>query len=181
VRRALFGLLPALAGCAALSGAPSLDDAQQVVAALKFPGSGAPSDLTVTGNFDRPDGGYSTGAPIAITVTASEPASIAVLRVLHNGETTIVFPNKTQPDAHAANGTIRVTIPAGPEGAELFEFLAAANGGSAWIFTRKPAAPSDYADLGSTTRAIITDLQTTFKGAPHGTVAVSHGAISVGG
>jgi hypothetical protein len=170
----------ALAGCATLSGTPTLNDAQQVVAALKFPGSGAPTDLTVTATLDHPDSDYRTGTPIGIAVSASQPASIAVLRVLRGGETTIIFPNKTQPDARAASGTVHVTIPAGPEGTVLFEFLAAKDG-AAWIFTRKPASGADYADLGSTSRAIVTDLETTFKGAPHGTVAVSHKAIKVGG
>jgi hypothetical protein len=178
MRQALFGLLLVLAGCAMLTGTPTLNDAQQVVAALKFPGSGAPTDLTVAGSFDRPDGDYRTGAPIAITVTASHPASIAVLRVLHSGQTTIVFPNRTQPDARAANGTIHVTIPAGPEGTQLFEFLAAADG-AAWVFSRKPGDGAEYADLGSTTRAIVTALQTAFKGAAHGTVDVSYKAIKV--
>jgi hypothetical protein len=75
---------------------------------------------------------------------------------------------------------VHVTVPAGPEGTELFEFIAATDG-TAWVFTKKPAAQSDYVDLGVTTRAIVTDLQTTFRHAERGTVAVSHAAIKVGG
>jgi hypothetical protein len=170
----------ALAGCGVVHNGPSLNDAQSAMALLKFTNSGSPDDLRVAAQFDRPDGAYKPGDPIGLTVTTSRPASIAVLRVVHSGETTIVFPSRMQPDAHAANGVAHLTLPAGPEGTELFEFIAATDG-TAWVFTRKPAAPSDYVDLGGTTRAIVTDLETTFRHAGRGTVAVSHQAIRIGG
>ncbi len=150
------------------------------MALLKFASNNTPIDLTVTGRFDRPDGGYKTGDPIGLTVTTNKPASIAVLRVMHSGDTTIVFPNRNQPDARSGNGAAHVTVPAGPEGTELFEFIAATDG-TAWVFTKKPAGSADYVDLGGATRAIVTDLETTFRHAERGTVAVSHAAIKVGG
>lgn len=169
----------ALAGCAVVHQGPSLNDAQNAMVQLKFTNNGAPSDLAVTGRFDRADGDYKTGDPIALTVTTNKPASVAVLRVLHSGDTQIVFPNRTQRDA-ASNGVIRVTVPAGPEGTELFEFIAAADP-TAWVFTKRPAPSADYVDLGGTTRAIVGDLETTFRHAARGTVAVSHQALKIGG
>lgn len=170
----------ALAGCAVVQTGPSLNDAQTAMSNLKFTNSGTAADLSVSGQFDRPDTAYKTGDPIGLTVITNKPASVAVLRVMHSGDTTIVFPNRTQPDARAADGVIHVTVPAGPGGTELFEFIAAIDG-TAWIFTRKPAAGADYADLGSTTRAIVSDLETTFRHATRGSVAVSHAAIKIGG
>jgi hypothetical protein len=168
----------ALTGCSVVHRGPTLNDAQEAVALLKFTNNNAPTDLSVTGQFDRPDGDYKTGDPITLTVTASKPASIAVLRVMRSGDTTIVFPNRSQPDAHVANGVARLTVPAGPEGTELYEFIASTDG-AAWVFTKKPEGSSDYAGLGSTTRATVTNLQTTFRNAERGTVAVSHAAIKV--
>jgi hypothetical protein len=178
-RLALF-LALALTGCAVVHQGPSLNDAQTAVTLLKITNNGLSTDLTVTGRLDRLDSDYKTGDPIALTVTANKPAWVAVLRVMHTGDTTIVFPNRTQPDARAANGVVHVTVPAGPEGTELFEFIAATDG-TAWVFTKKPAALAEYVDLGDATRAIVTDLQTTFRHAERGTVAVSNQAVKVGG
>ena len=180
MKRLAIALALALSGCAVVQSGPTLNDAQSTVALLKFTNNSAPTDLSVTGRFERSDGAYKPGDPIALTVTANKPASIAVLRVTRSGDTTIVFPNRNQPNAGAPNGVVHVTMPAGPEGTELFEFIAATDG-TAWVFTKKPAAQSDYVDLGVTTRAIVTDLQTTFRHAERGTVAVSHAAIKVGG
>jgi hypothetical protein len=179
-RVAALGLALALAGCAVVDQGPSLSDAQTAMTLLKFSNNGLPTDLSVTARLDRPDGGYRTGDPITLTVTVNKPASIAVLRVTRGGGTTIVFPNRNQPDARPPNGVAHVTVLAGPEGTELFEFIAATDA-TAWIFTKKPAASSDYVNLGSTTRATVTDLETTFRHAERGTVAVSHQAIKIGG
>jgi hypothetical protein len=176
---ALFAAL-ALAGCGVVGGGPSLNDAQTAMTLLKVNNSGGPGELRITARVDRPDGDYKTGDPIALTVTTSKPAAIAVLRVVRSGDTEIVFPNRSQPDARATNGVAHVTVSAGPEGTELFEFIAAVEG-TDWVFTRKPAAPSDYVDLGGATRAIVTDLETTFRHSEHGAVAVSHQAIKIGG
>lgn len=178
-RLAALVVMLVLAGCGLQSG-PSPNDAQSAMALLKFTNNGAPADLSVTARFDRPDGAYKTGDPINLIVTTNKPASIAVLRVMHSGETTIVFPNRNQPDAQARNGVAHVTVAAGPEGTELFEFIAATDG-TAWVFTRKPAALADYVDLGAATRAVVTDLETTFRHAQRGTVAVSHQAIKIEG
>lgn len=178
-RLAALGLSLALAGCGVVQSGPSLDDAQNAVTLLHFAKGESPADLSLTARLDRPDGNYKTGDPIALTVTTNKPAWVAVLRVMHSGDTTIVFPSRNQPDAHT-NGVVHVTVPAGPEGTELFEFIAATDG-TAWIFTRKPAAPADFVDLGSTTRAIVTDLQTTFRHAEQGTVAAAHQAIRIEG
>lgn len=164
-----------------LRGAPSLNDAQNVIAALKFPATGKASDLAVAGTVDRPGARYASGSRITLSVSASRDASVAVLRVLRDGVTTIVFPSKSQPDARvAAHRPVQVRVVAGKPGTELFEFIAAVNGAS-WLFTRKPAGNADYVDLGSTTRAIADDIRTTLKGAPHGTVAVAHVAVRVSG
>jgi hypothetical protein len=179
-RLAAFFVALALAGCAVVRQGPSLNDAQMAMTLLKFTNSGLPADLSVTARLDRPDGDTKPGDPIALTVTTNKPAWVAVLRVMHSGDTTIIFPNRNQPDAHAANEVVHVTVPAGPEGTEFFEFIAATDG-TAWVFTKKPATLSDYADLGGTTRAIVTDLQTAFRHAERGTVAVSHQAIKIGG
>ena len=170
-------MLALAAACTAFGGEPTLTDAQEVVAALKFPGSSAADDLTVSGAVDRHDARYNSGDTIALTVTVSHPASIAVLRVMRSGETTIVFPSKTHPDAQVA-GSVQFAVQASKGGAELFEFIAAADG-SAWLFNRKPEGDAEYADLGSTTRAILTNLTTALRGAKPGTVAVAHKAIRV--
>jgi len=181
-RRGVAALFVALvlAGCGVVGGRPSLNDAQTAMTLLKVNNSGGPDELRIKAQFDRPDGGYKTGDPINLTVTTNKPAAIAVLRVRRSGETTIVFPSRSQPAAHAPNGIAHVTVTAGPEGTELFEFIAAVDG-TDWVFTRKPPASSDYVDLGGTTRAIVTDLETTFRHSAHGTVAVSHQAIKIGG
>jgi hypothetical protein len=177
-RLGTLGCALVLAGCAVVHQGPALNDAQTAMTLLKFTNNNAPADLGVAARFDRPGGDYKTGDPIALTVTANKPAWVAVLRVMHSGDTTIIFPNRNQPDAHAANGAVHVTVPAGPEGTELFEFIGATDG-TAWVFTKKPAGSAEYADLGGTTRSIVADLQTTFRHAARGTVAVSNKAIKI--
>jgi hypothetical protein len=99
--------------------------------------------------------------------------------VLHSGDTTIVFPNRHQPDARAT-GVVHVTVPPGLDGTELFEFIAATDG-TAWLFTKKSDASAEYVDLGGTTRSIVSDIETTFRHAPRGSVAASYKAVKVGG
>lgn len=176
-RGLLASLALSLAACAGLGGEPTLNDAQQTVAALKFAGSGTASDLAVAGAVDRHDARYNSGDTIVLTVTVNRPASVAVLRVLHSGETAIVFPSKAHPDAHVT-GTVQFETQAGKGGVELFEYIAATDG-SAWLFTRKPEGSAPYVDLGPTTRALAADIATTFRGAKHGTAAVAHQAIRV--
>lgn len=171
-----LALTLAAAGCAAGT-EPGLNDAQQVIAAVKSPGAPAPGGLAVTGTADRAD--YRAGEPIVLSVATNRAAYLSVLRVLRNGVTTIVFPSRAQPNPQvAANVPVTVRVIAADKGTELYEFIAAEKG-DAWLFTRKPASGAQYVDLGSTTRALAGDLVTTFKPAPPGTVAIGHLALSV--
>ena len=158
------------AGCGVLQG-DQLTDAQQVIADLKT-GS---SDLKIVGKAEQAERHYRTGEPIALSFEVSKPAYVAVLRVLPNGVTTRLFPNKIQSSAQiAANTIVRVpqtgaplTITAAKPGIILFEFIAAASGES-WLFTRKPTGAADFVELGATTRAVAKDLALSLK-LGHGT------------
>jgi hypothetical protein len=167
-RAALAGLIlwaAAGVGCGVLQG-DQLTDAQQVIADLK-PG---PSDLKIVGRVEQADRHYRTGEPIALSFEVNKPAYVAVLRVLPNGVTTRLFPNKIQSSAQvAANTIVRVpqtgaplTITAGKPGVVLFELIAAASGES-WLFTRKPTGAADFVELGATTRAVAKDLALSLK------------------
>jgi hypothetical protein len=152
-------------GCGVLQG-DQLTDAQQVIADLKT----GPSDLKIVGKAEQAERHYRTGEPIALSFEVSKPAYVAVLRVLPNGVTTRLFPNKIQSSAQiAANTIVRVpqtgaplTIAAAKPGTILFEFIAAASGGS-WLFTRKPTGTADFVELGATTRAVAKDLALSLK------------------
>jgi hypothetical protein len=182
MRRAVAVLAATLAmsGCALLGGKPSLSDAQQVFERLKLPGTGAPSGVTIAGAVDRPDARYRSGEPIVLSVVVDKAASVAVLRVLRSGRTAMVFPDRSRPDAKvAAHSALRVQVTADQRGAELFELIGATDMPTAWPFTKKPAASASYVELGSTTRALATDLLTTFRGAKPGTVAASTVVVRV--
>lgn len=157
-RLALAVALALAAASCAILGPPDPNDAQQAIVDLKFAGTGTPADLTVTGEAVQ------RGDKIEISAGTNRPAAIAVFRVARGGETRIV--------ARSTGGRVQTSVPAGKGGIELFEFLAAADA-TAWPFTRQAV------DLGSTTRAIATDLSTTFRGAKKGTVAVAHTLIRV--
>jgi hypothetical protein len=152
-------------GCGVLQG-DQLTDAQQVIADLKT----GPSDLKIVGRTEQADRHYRTGEPIALSFEVNKPAYVAVLRVLPNGVTTRLFPNKIQSSAQiTANTMVRVpqagaplTITAAKPGVVLFEFIAAASGES-WLFTRKPMGAADFVELGATTRAIAKDLALSLK------------------
>jgi hypothetical protein len=148
------------AGCGVLQG-DQLTDAQQVIADLKT-GS---SDLKIVGKAEQAERHYRTGEPIALSFEVNKPAFVAVLRVLPNGVTTRLFPNKIQSSAQiAANTIVRVpqTVAAAKPGIILFEFIAAASGES-WLFTRKPTGAADFVELGATTRAVAKDLALSLK------------------
>jgi hypothetical protein len=182
MRRAFAVLAATLAmsGCVVLGTKPSLSDAQQVIERLKLPGAGAASGLTIAGAVDRPDARYRSGEPIALSVVVDKAASVSVLRVLRSGRTTIVFPDRSHPDAKvAAHSALRVLVTADQPGGELFELIGATNTPASWPFTKKPAASAAYVELGSTTRALATDLLTTFRGAKPGTVAASTVVVRV--
>ena len=154
----------ALAACGAIGG-DRLSDAQQVMVDMILPGS----DRFITGRADHPDGHYRVGEPIGLTVQVSKPASVAVLEVLSNGATTLVFPNRAHPEARVA-ANVQVTIPGAGEriaadmpGPVVFKFIASDSPGS-WLFARQPAAGSDFAALGASTRTISRDIGLSLKG-----------------
>jgi hypothetical protein len=152
----------ALAGCdtAARLGVirkDILSDAQQAIQAMQI----NHGDMTIVGKVDREDTEYASGQQIVLSATLSKNGYVAILRVLPNGATTLVFPTSFQPGgAVAANQSVTVPAPndpvtlvAGKPGIELFEFIASTDAKS-WLFTRKPKQGQDFADLGVTTRAI---------------------------
>jgi hypothetical protein len=152
-------------GCGVLQG-DQLTDAQQVIADLK---TGA-SELKIVGRVEQADRHYRTGEAIVLAFEVNKPAYVAVLRVLPNGVTTRLFPNKIQSSAQiAANTIVRVpqtgaplAIAAAKPGIILFEFIAAASGES-WLFTRKPTGAADFVELGATTRAVAKDIAQSLK------------------
>jgi hypothetical protein len=147
-------------GCGVLQG-DQLTDAQQVIADLK---TGA-SELKIVGRVEQADRHYRTGEAIVLAFEVNKPAYVAVLRVLPNGVTTRLFPNKIQSSAQiAANTIVRVpqTVAAAKPGIILFEFIAAASGES-WLFTRKPTGAADFVELGATTRAVAKDIAQSLK------------------
>jgi hypothetical protein len=161
-----------LAGCAAayktnLLRKDVLSDAQQAIANTQI----NHGDMTITGSVDREDTTYDTGQPITLSVKVSKDAHVAILRVLPNGDTTIVFPNRAHPKADVAANTV-LTVPAPDDavkiaapdkpGIVLFEFIASSVGDS-WLFHRQPDKDSDFADLGITSRAIAKDVVSTLK------------------
>jgi hypothetical protein len=165
-RRERFIALLLLAASSALGGAAlagrTLSDAQQVIAALRFP----PNTLRVIGGIEGNGRAYRADEPIVLSAEVNRPAAVAVLRVMRTGDTTEVFPSLSHPDARAAAGTkLRIAVPtvasvtAGDtKGAVLFEFIAAADG-SSWLFHPQPAAGADFAQFGPTTRALARDIR----------------------
>jgi hypothetical protein len=190
-RRCLFlaaALAAGIVGCAdegngGLFGR-TLTDAQQAIADTQI----NHGDLTIAGSVDREDTTYQPGQPIALSVKVNKPAHVAILRVLPNGDTTIVFPNKAHPKSDAA-ANAALTVP-GPgdavkiavdkPGIVLFEFIASSAGDS-WLFTRAPDKGSDFADLGVTTHTIAKDLVSTLKVAKGPETAAMYVTVRVGG
>jgi hypothetical protein len=144
----------------------TLTDAQQVIADTKI----NHGDLTIAGSADREDTTYDPGQPITLSVKTNKDAHVAILRVLANGDTTIVFPNRGHRDAAIASNTV-LTVPnpgdavklaTDKSGIVLFEFIASTAGDS-WLFTRAPDNGADFADLGITTRNIAKGLLSSLK------------------
>jgi hypothetical protein len=157
-------------GHAGLFSSDTLTDAQQVIADTKI-NAGA---MTIEAGVDRPDKSYDAGQPIAVSVRVSKDAHVAILRVLANGSTVILFPNRKQPKSDIKANTVLtvpgpgdpVTIVVDKAGVVLLEFVASTNGES-WLFKRAPSEGSDFADLGATTHALakyITDSLKVNKG-----------------
>jgi len=172
-------------GCDAIGGGGDvLDDAQQAIVDLKFP----PAGLNVIGSVDRGNRSYPAGEPIGLTVEVNQPANVAVLRVRANGATAIVFPNRQHPSAEVpANSPLRIPDPGSPlkitgarTGTVLFEFIAATRGGS-WLFTRKPEGAAEFAELGTTTRALAKNIVTSLRPGPGAAVAAAHVTVEIKG
>lgn len=173
------------AGCDAVGGgSEDLNDAQQAIVDLKLP----PSGLKIIGGVDRGSRSYRLGEPIGLTVEVNQAANVAVLRVMQNGATAIVFPNRQHPAAEVPANTslripdpgtsLRITTPG--TGTVLLEFIAATRGGS-WLFSRKPEGSADFAELGTTTRALAKDILTSLKPGPGAAVAATHLTVEVDG
>ena len=193
--RALLGrlLIAAVAGCVAGCAAAQrtdlmrndvLTDAQRAIADAKF----NQGDMTIRAAVDHPDTTYDPGQPITLSVTASKDTFVAVLRVLPNGDTAIVFPNRAQRIAWAtANTTLTVPraddavkITADKPGIVLFEVIASTYGQD-WLFTRAPDEGKDFADLGVTSRQIAKDLTGTLKFGTTHDVAATYLTVRING
>jgi len=143
-----------------------LTDAQKVIADTKI----NHGDMTIRASVDRADTTYGAGQPMVLSVSTSKNAHVAILRVLPNGSTTLLFPDKAHPKADiAANKTLTIPEPrdgfavtADKPGVVLFEFVAS-TAGDAWLFKRAPDKDSDFADLGVTSRAIAKDIVDSLK------------------
>lgn len=143
-----------------------LTDAQKAISDTKI----NHGDMTIHAAADRADTTYATGQPIVLSVSTSKDAHVAILRVLPNGSTTLLFPDKAHPKADiAANQMLTIpgprdgfTITADKPGVVLFEFVSS-TAGDAWLFKRAPDKDSDFADLGVTSRAIAKDIVDSLK------------------
>ncbi|HEV2186964.1 MAG TPA: DUF4384 domain-containing protein [Stellaceae bacterium] len=164
-----------------------LTDAQNAIANTKI----NHGDMTIQASVDRADTTYAVGQPIILSVSTSKDAHVAILRVLPNGDTTLLFPVRPKPEAGTADAKADkmkvnpdkahpkadiaanqvLTIP-GPHdgftvtvdrpGVVLFEFVASTAGDS-WLFKRAPDKDSNFADLGVTSRAIAKDIVDSLK------------------
>jgi hypothetical protein len=168
-----FALIAITAGCdfAARTGIARddmavLTDAQNAIANTKI----NHGDMTIQGAVDRADTTYSVGQPITLSVSTNKDAHVAILRVLPNGGTTLIFPDKAHPKADiAANQALTIpgpkdgfTVAVDKPGVVLFEFVASTAVDS-WLFKRAPDKDSDFADLGVTSRAIAKDVIDSLK------------------
>jgi hypothetical protein len=161
-----------------------LADSQQVIADTKI----NHGDMTISGSVDRADTTYDPGQPITLSVQTSKDAYVAILRVLPNGDTAIILPNRAHSSAAIAANTA-LTVPAPGEavkiavdkpGIVLFEFIASTASGS-WLFKRPPDNDSDFADLGGTTRTIAKDLVSTLKPGPGHDTAATYLTVRITG
>jgi hypothetical protein len=173
------GLAAALAGCTFADRVgvirhDTLTDAQQAIANTRINAG----DMTIEAGVDRADTSYDAGQPITVSVKVSQDAHVAILRVLANGDTVILFPNKKQPKSDIKANT-PLTVP-GPDdpvtiaidkpGVVLLEFIASTAGDS-WLFNRPASEGSDFAELGTTTRALAKGIT--------GSLKVNHGPETV--
>ena len=174
-------------GCAVIGYGERLTDAQQVIADMKIgPADQQPTDLRIVGAVDHPDRRYRVGEPIVLSVEVNQAAFVAVLQVMPNGATRLIFPNRRHASARlAANSPLSLPEPGDPAviaaekpGVLVFEFVASSRGDS-WLFNRKPQEGAEFAELGTTTRALAKDIVLAL-GAGHG-AAAAHLALRVRG
>ena len=159
-----------------MSGELPLTDAQQVIADMKL----GPSELRVTSNVDRADRTFKVGEPIGLTAQVNKDAHLAVLRVLPNGMTTLVYPNREHASAEVkADSVVRVTgaVPEKP-GIVLFEFIAAKSG-DAFLFDKSRAEAGNRAELGATTRSLAKEITQSLKPGPSRDTAAAQVAVRV--
>jgi len=170
------------AGCGVIGGGDTLSDAQQVIADLKIgPAEATGTDLAIVGAVDHEDRRYRVGEPIVLTAQVNKAAFVAVLRVMPNGAATLILPNRGQAATQVpANSPLRIPPPgasfeitADKPGVVLFEFIASSRGDS-WLFNRKPAGTSDFAEFGTTTRALAKDAAASLKIGNGSDTAFSH-------
>ncbi|HWD57072.1 MAG TPA: DUF4384 domain-containing protein [Stellaceae bacterium] len=182
-------LAASVGGCAAthktdLFRKDVLTDAQNAIADLKL----NQGKMTITASVDREDKSYDPGQPITLTVNASKDAFISILRVMPNGDTQIVFPNRPHRIAWLPAGTT-LTLPSADDpvklavdkpGIVLFEIIANTLGRS-WLFSRAPDEGSDFADLGVTSRNVARDMQESVRiGVTH-EVAATYVVVRIAG
>lgn len=151
------------AGCGVVGDSFALTDAQQVIADMRL----GTSELRVIGAVDHADRAYRVGEPIGLNAEVNKDANLAVLRVMQNGATTLLFPNKEHPSAEVPADTA-VKIGGGAidkPGTVLFEFIAAKSGDS-FLFDKKRAEEGTHAELGTTTRALAKEVLTSLKPGP---------------
>ncbi len=188
-RVALASWTVAGAACGVIHGSEALTDAQEVIADMKIgPASPEGANLTIVGAVDHADRRYRVAEPIVLSVEVNQRAYVAVLRVMPDGATTLIFPNRRHPSARVpANAPLRLPEPGDPiaitvdkPGVVLFEFVAS-NRGDSWLFNRKPEEAADFAELGTTTRALAKDILTSLKGGHGADTAAAHLVVRVRG
>ena len=163
------------AGCGVVRDSFKLTDAQQVIADMKL---GA-SELRVTGAVDRAERSYRVGEPIALTAEVNNTANVAVLRIMPNGATTLLFPNKEHPSAEVpANTAVKLGGAIDKPGVVLFAFIAAKSGDS-FLFDKKRAEEGTHAELGATTRALAKEILMSLKPGPARETAAANIAVRV--
>jgi len=172
------------AACGIIGDKERLSDAQQVIADMKIGFSDQPgAGLRVIGAVDHADRRYRVGEPVSLSVEVNRAAYVAVLRVMPNGATTLIFPNRRHGNAQlAASSPLHVAenIAAKKPGVALFEFVASTRGDS-WLFNRKPEEPADFAELGTTTHTLAKDIVTSLRVGHGADTAASHLALRVEG
>ena len=163
-------------GCSVVRDSFELTDAQQVVADMKL----GPSELRIIGAVDHADRTYRAGETIALTAEVNNNANVAVLRVMPNGATTLLFPNKEHPSAEVpANTSVKIGGGAiDKPGTVLFEFVAAKSGDS-FLLDKKRAEAGTHAELGATTRALAKDILMSLKPGPTRDTAGAHIIVRV--